>query len=133
MAALAAAGWALRGGDDVTISGTILVKDLNIRVIGSPCSGARPFLDIHAGTEVVVRDAAGEAVAEGTLGDTEAVMAYAELEELERAPSGCMLSFTVAGVPPSDSYTVEVAGEHEITRTHAELEADGWSVEMEVP
>ena len=133
VAALAAAAWALRSDGSLTISGDILVKDLNIRMIGESCAGARPFLHVHPGAEVVIRDAEGETVAEGTLEGSEAVLAYAELEELERAPSGCMLSFEVAGVPELDSYTIEVAGRHEVTKTRSELEDDGWFVEMEVP
>lgn len=133
VAVVGAAGWALRTGDDATITGTVLVKDLSIRVIGSSCSGARPFLYLHPGTEVVVRDAAGEVAAEGALDETEAIRAHEELEELERAPSGCQLSFEIGGVPQSDSYTVEIAGRHEVTRTRAELEETDWFVELQVP
>lgn len=130
VAALGAAGWLLRSGD--TLTGTILVKDLNIRDIGGTCSGARPFLHVRPGAAVEVRDADDQPVATGELTGSEAVNALDELAELDRAPSGCRLRFSVA-VPESEEYTVEVAGRHRITRTRAELEESGWSVEMEVP
>ncbi len=139
VAALGAAAWALRGDgsssadDSLSISGDILVRDLNIRNIGEPCAGARPFLHVHPDAEVLILDSDGEVVAEGVLDQGEAVMAYSDLEELERAPSGCMLRFEISDVPELDSYTIQVAGEHEVTKTRAELEDEDWYVELEVP
>lgn len=62
------------------------------------CSGKRGYDDIRAGAQVTVYDAAGKAVALGTLGDS-------ELKDGE-----CTIQFSVPDVPGGQAiYEVEVA------------------------
>jgi hypothetical protein len=120
-----------RGAND--LAGQVVVLDAAIRAAGTPCAGARPFLYIHPGATVVVRDLEGTVLAEGRIGEGEAVNAHEPLAHLARAPAFCRMEFTVPRVPPADGYELQFGDGHTVTLDPAELEADGWYVLVTVP
>ena len=76
---------------------------------GSPCNGSGGYSDIGQGTAVTVHDATGKVVAEGSL-------------DAGKILSGdCVFTFSVAHVPDSKFYGIEVS--HRGTVTFARSEA----------
>ena len=65
--ALLLSGCSPGGGDTSAARFRVVIPDNNIREEGVECAGARPFRQIHRGTEFTVEDAEGEVVAEGEL------------------------------------------------------------------
>ena len=61
------AGCSVGGGDSNGARFRVVIPDNNIREEGVECAGARPFRQVHRGTEFTVEDAEGEVVAEGEL------------------------------------------------------------------
>lgn len=77
-----------------------------------PCVGTNGYDDIAEGAPVTVYDAAGAIVATGRLGESEAL----------DAAESCLFPFTVAEVPTSDFYQVEVANRGMVTFTAEQVE-----------
>jgi hypothetical protein len=112
-----------------TITGTFLLSNGELpddRDAGG-CSGTGGYADIKVGTGVVVRDA------EGTIVGTAALA----IDPNGPAPfaSGnyqCGYAFTVAGLPDSAFYQVEVASRGALTYSLADLEAKAWRVSLDL-
>ncbi len=69
-----------------------MIPDNNIREEGVECAGARPFRQIHRGTEFTVEDAEGEVVAEGELPAGRAENADPTIDwGVERIPTVCVM------------------------------------------
>lgn len=110
----------------LTINGILTVPASidSDQVVDGKCTATEGYADIATGTQVTVRDAAGKAVALGTLGagkvkslfddPKSAVDGYADL---------CKFEFFVSKVPDGQSiYSVEVAHRGQVQFTRAALE-----------
>jgi hypothetical protein len=86
------------------------------------CVGSGEFSDFAPGRSVDVLDERGVVIASGAL----QVGSSAGLE----SPSGCRLPFTIVGVPPADTYIVDVGGAT-LSYTREQLDAHGWNIELE--
>jgi hypothetical protein len=64
---LVLAGGSVGGDGSDAARFRVVIPDNNIREEGVECAGARPFRQIHRGTEFTVEDEEGEVVAEGEL------------------------------------------------------------------
>ena len=86
------AGCSFDGGDKTKAHLRVVVPDNNIREEGVECAGARPFRQIHRGTEFTVEDGEGAGVAEGELPAGLAENADPEVDwGLERIPTVCVM------------------------------------------
>jgi hypothetical protein len=97
------------------LSGTTSTLSPTIFANGGICWGKGGYSDIAAGTPVTLKDEAATILATAALGlgtgtDTE-----------------CTFTFTLTGVSDSAKfYSVEVGRRGAISKSHDELEADGW-------
>lgn len=107
MVSLAACG----GGNDepakpktITVSGTMTLNDSNIGSGGGACWGNGGYDDIRNGAQAVVRNAKGEKVAVGAIGESRAAMS-----------TSCEFTFKFKGVPAGvGPYSVEVSHRGEV-------------------
>jgi hypothetical protein len=80
------------GGDSNGARFRVVIPDKNIREEGVECAGARPFRQIHRGTEFTVEDAEGEVMAEGELPAGRAENADPTVDwGVERIPTVCVM------------------------------------------
>ena len=90
--ALLLSGCSAGGGDTSAARFRVVIPDNNIREEGVECAGARPFRQIHRGTEFTVEDAEGEVVAEGELPAGRAENADPTIDwGVERIPTVCVM------------------------------------------
>ena len=90
--ALLLSGCSPGGGDTSAARFRVVIPDNNIREEGVECAGARPFRQIHRGTEFTVEDAEGEVVAEGELPAGRAENADPTIDwGVERIPTVCVM------------------------------------------
>ena len=86
------------------------------------CVGSGEFSDFAPGRSIDVLDEGGAILASGAL----QVGSSAGLESL----SGCRLPFTIVGVPPADTYIIDVGGAT-LSYTREQLDSRGWNIELE--
>jgi hypothetical protein len=111
------------------ITGTFLLSNgerPNDRDIGG-CSGTGGYSDIHVGTNVVVRDATDTIIGASSL-----VIDPNGPEPVASGNYQCGYAFTVAGLPDSAFYTVEVSHRGALTYSRADMKASGWTVEFTI-
>jgi hypothetical protein len=99
-------------GDSDVGTGTYTVDD------NGDCSGTGGYDDVQEGLQVTVADEAGTVIGTGYL------LAG------EQTSGGCMLRFKIDGIRPAKFYKVTVGRRGEISYSHAEMEAQGWFVEL---
>jgi hypothetical protein len=100
-----------------TIMGTF---DLIGTFPGPDCSGTGGYDDIHEGTDVALKDRQGSVIAISTLGPG---------ESQDRV---CRFAFTIDDVPELPFYTVEVSHRGGVTKSLADLRADGWRFALQL-
>ena len=94
--ALVLAGCSVGGGDSNESRFRVVIPDKNIREEGVECAGARPFRQVHRGTEFTVEDAEGDVVAEGELPAGRAENADPSIDwGVERIPTVCVMEVEV--------------------------------------
>ncbi|SSC21614.1 Hypothetical protein KLENKIAIHU_183, partial [Klenkia terrae] len=86
--------------------------------LGKSCNGTGGYSDIGSGTPVRVTDGDGALLGAASLGDG----AY--------IGGGCLRSVTVSDLGDAAFYSVEVGDQGQISKSAAELEADGWSFDV---
>ena len=90
--ALGLAGCSVGGGDSNESRFRVVIPDKNIREEGVECAGARPFRQVHRGTEFTVEDAEGDVVAEGELPAGRAENADPSIDwGVDRIPTVCVI------------------------------------------
>jgi hypothetical protein len=100
-----------------TITGTF---DLIGTYPGADCAGTGGYDDIREGTGVTLRDRQSSVIAIATLGAGEGL------------GGSCRFVFTFPGVPEIPAYTIEVSHRGGITKSLADLRADGWNVALQL-
>lgn len=117
-----------------TLTGTMTLVDTFRGAAGDDCQGGGGFSDMHAGAQVVVKDAASQIIAAGSLSAGTLPQATNEagtpVVDRSRSFSECVFTFEVANVPAADFYTVEVSDRGGITYSHAELVEKDWTVDV---
>jgi hypothetical protein len=91
---------------------------------GSSAVGEQALGDIKAGSQVVVKDASGKVLSTGALG----AGSVADLS----AVGACSFPFSVANVPATDFYSIEVVGHPGMTLSEKTLKASNWTVKLEM-
>lgn len=109
-----------------TITGTfVLAADKPIIREAGDCQGTGGYDDIGAGVQVTVRDEGDKIIGTGRL---------AAVPPTSNTPAEvhrtCRYSFTVAGLPDTTFYSVEVSRRGAVTYSRAELEGRGWKAEL---
>lgn len=100
----------------VTIRGTIILT--NAETLQANCVGQGSYQDLHAGTDVVLTNEAGD-----TIGRTTLTGGQPDYDD-----GICSYPFTFTAVPTDSSlYYVEVAQRGKIRKTRAELKQSGWT------
>ena len=103
-------------GSNNTIHGTLTVQE---SVGQGSCTGTGGYDDIHAGTQVTIRDQSGKLLATGLLdGGT------------PQGLEACVFTFTIDHLPSSDFYQVEVSHRGEISYSRSDLEHADWHVDL---
>lgn len=120
-----------RTGTD--LQGTVFVTDASIRAIGDPCSGRRPYLDLRPGAAMAVTDGDGQVLAEGALGEGEALNAHPALDHLPRTLTHCALRFTIEDVADADRYLLEFGDGHVREVPGPDPSLERWVVDVVVP
>lgn len=93
------------------------------------CRGTGGYSDIHAGISAVVRDDKGTIVGSSRLTPLpEQKAADGRIDFRER--NTCRFEFTIPQLPEAPFYTIEVGDRGELTYSRADLEAQGWTVEL---
>jgi len=116
-------------GPPYTLRGTVTVTDGYGDPVGEVCANRGAFEDINPGTDITIRDQAGVIVAMGAVG--EGVSVRLPMGNPTAAKSdACRLSLLVAGIPDAPFYSVEVGRRGGLTYSHAELEAVGWEIAL---
>ncbi len=90
------------------------------------CWGQGGYEDLTEGANVVALDGDGNTLGVGDLGRGE----YHIPPDGEWSDTTCRFIFEVDLIGEAPFYTVEVAGREAPTFTHADLEADGWHIEL---
>ncbi|WP_159602670.1 hypothetical protein [Agromyces humi] len=114
-------------GDSVDADGLqLVVRDGHLRELGASCSGARPYLGIHAGAELTLHDGDGREVLAVVLGDGEAV----KVDDIDygrapRIPTFCRFPLGTASLDDGAQYTVSIDGQ--VVAEHR-ADADGTMV-----
>lgn len=108
-------------GDDKTIAGSVVLTNGNlIYRLGDYCEGMNGYRDLHRGSVVKVADDDGRIMAEGLLLTG------------RQGDGDCTLAFTIPGVQPSNSYTLQVGDREPIQISRASLEDQNWRVVLTV-
>ena len=108
--ALALAGCSGSGEETQTARIRLVVPDNNIREEGVECAGARPFRQVHRGTEFSVEAGDGEVVAEGELPAGTAENADPSIDwGVDRIPTVCVMELEVE-LPERARYRLVVPG-----------------------
>lgn len=103
------------------ITGTLELADTSaygngILAVGGSCWGTGGYSDITAGATVTLTDEAGTILASTSLG------------EGSGTASLCTFDFTLEGVPDTAKfYSVQVSRRGQVTNSHADMVADGWT------
>lgn len=105
-----------------TVNGAIVLREFST---SEPCFGRGGFDDMRGGANVVVRDGNENVIGTGTL----------ESGVLVDTGSGrgnhyCEFGFSVELARTADFYTVEVAGRGGPVYSHADMEENGWEVNL---
>ena len=90
----------------------LVVRDGHLRELGTSCSGARPYLGIHAGAELALHDEDGREVLAVVLGDGEAV----KVDDIDygrapRIPTFCRFPLATVNLDDGAQYTVSIDGQ----------------------
>ena len=123
----------VQAGTGTDLHGTVFVTDASIRAIGDPCSGRRPYLDVRPGAALAVTDGNGRVLAEGALGEGEALNAHPALDHLARTLTHCALRFTIEDVAAADRYVLEFGDGHVRELTGPDPSLGHWAVDVVVP
>jgi hypothetical protein len=102
-----------------TVTGTFTLVDADpSRPLTGPCGGTGGYADIQAGLGVVLKDQAGTILATGSLVPVARTAVSRE----------CPFSFTLNAVPDTATfYAIEVGHRGSVTKSHAEMDAAGWT------
>lgn len=142
---LAAVGFASCGSDKTNVAtpprlhlliGTVTVPadyraDIGLTPIteGSACYPDDGYDDVGEGASVTVRSATGNIVGSDRLGVGKAHDVKAGFSD----PTGdCVFGFSIDGIPRSKFYTIEASHRGEVTFSSAELDRQGWDVDLRV-
>lgn len=102
-----------------TVTGTVTLKDTNASGIAADskgCYGTGGYSDIGPGASVILRDESGKILASTSLGTGQGGIHV------------CEFTFTLADVPDGAKfYVVTVSHRGEISKSHDDLAAAGWS------
>lgn len=93
-----------------------------------PCEGINGYDDMHVGAPVVVTNAGGTVIATTQI-------ASGEWFDVDRQSDGwefgaCRLHFSLAGVPDSDFYGVQIGRRDPYPISKGDLEAQGWNLQL---
>lgn len=118
------------GGSGRTLNGDLTLFDINMvsDQVGGSCNGQGGFNDLREGASVVVKDSSGKIVATGVLGSGKRI----GLNGSTTVSSECRFPISVAGVPTSDFYQVEVSHRGGQTYKRADLESAGFQVHLKI-
>lgn len=112
------------GSSTQTITGTLELvgNDTYVTAAGyPPCSGEGGFADITEGTQIAVRNGAGEVLAVGALSEGTPF-------SQERV---CRFEFTITAVPADEAiYTITIGDRDGPLYPVADLEAAGWVIAL---
>ena len=93
-------------------TGSIVVVDGTLRVLGSDCAGASAYLAFHAGAELTIKDAQGEPVVTTVLTPGVAIAADTrDYGTAKREPSYCAFEFDAAPLIEGEHYQYALGGE----------------------
>jgi hypothetical protein len=105
------------GGGNKLVTGSITVRDTEQTYsTGSSCRTDGGYDDVGVGTDVVVKDGAGEIIGVGSLEEGQADSAY-----------DCRFDFSLE-VKDSEFYSFEVGDRGELRYSRADLDSKGWVV-----
>ena len=101
----------------------LVVRDGHLRELGASCSGARPYLEFHAGAELALLDDDGRAVFSTPLGDGEAV----KVDDIDygaapRIPTFCRFALGAVDLDDGETYDVSIDG-HVVAEHRADAAA----------
>jgi hypothetical protein len=86
------------------------------------CRGERGYDDIRSGLTVTVRDGTSRVIATGSLGNG-----------LRSQTGGfCTFKFRISGIKQADFYSVEVGRRGQLTYSHSNMTANGWTITTEL-
>lgn len=106
----------LRAPETNTIRGTFTLTDSDGYSGSSSCSGDGGYGDVEAGLKVDVRD------------ESQTLLGTGNLTSGVEMSDGCTFRFVVNEVPKAKFYTIEVGRRGDLSYSHDEMEARGWSV-----
>jgi hypothetical protein len=104
------------------ISGFATREKFGEKCTGFDATGKNELEPIKNGAQIQVKDASGKLVATGTLGEGKMV----DLTGL----GACQLSFSVANVPASNFYTIEVGNQKGLSYSLQDLKAKNWQIRL---
>lgn len=104
-----------------TVNGAIVLREFSS---SEPCFGRGGFDDMRGGANVVVRDGNGNVIGTGALESGVLV------DTVSGISNYCEFGFSVELARTADFYTVEVAGRGGPVYSHADMEENGWEVNL---
>lgn len=104
------------GGGGQTVTGMLHLYG-TVENDGTECWGVGGYGDLSEGTEVTIRDGAGDLIGTGSLDAGTTV-----------GDGDCTFLWKIGSVPEVDFYEIEVSERGGITRTLEEMESEGWTV-----
>jgi hypothetical protein len=108
------------------IIGSLLIEP-GYHYDGEPCAGQDGYSDIHAGTQITVKDASGQIIALGQL----------QGGKIEANPAAvywgrCRLTVVVEQVPDSAFYTFSIGNRPGVTFSRDDLVNGAWGVQLSI-
>ena len=94
--------------------------------VGRACFGEDGYEDIGAGTQVTARDESNTVIGTSALGPGR-VEPWPAVDPLAKR---CVFPFRFSALPDAAFYGIEVSYRGEIRFARAEMERDGWRVEI---
>jgi hypothetical protein len=104
------------------ISGFATREKFGEKCTGFDATGKNELEPIKNGAQIQVKDASGKLVATGTLGEGKMV----DLTGL----GACQLPFSVANIPASNFYTIEVGSQKGLSYSLQDLKAKNWQIRL---